>query len=166
MDRLLGRTMPMAHRMVRAYLGCREEGDDVLQRVLLTVWKSIETLREPASFGAWLARIVHRKALDHLRARHREVELHSYQSGITLCDCPTREGRDEFLDRLYEDLVRRLERIILTLPPRYREVLSLRLIDGLELGAIADRTGKNPATVRSLVSRGVRKLRENVEQGA
>ena len=50
------------------YLGNREDAQDVVQEVFLSVFKSLRGLREPKSYPSWLYRIT----LNHCRARWRQ----------------------------------------------------------------------------------------------
>lgn len=63
------------------------------------------------------------------------------------------EGRDQ---------LRLLQRAIASLPPRCREVLTLRKIEGMPQRAIAERMGIAEGTVEKQVSKGVRLLAERM----
>jgi RNA polymerase sigma-70 factor (ECF subfamily) len=49
------------------FVGSREDAQDVVQETFLSVFKSVNGLRDPKSFPSWLYRI----ALNHCRARWR-----------------------------------------------------------------------------------------------
>ena len=49
------------------FVGSREDAQDVVQETFLSVFKSLNGLRDPKSFPSWLYRI----ALNHCRARWR-----------------------------------------------------------------------------------------------
>ena len=55
-----------------------------------------------------------------------------------------------------------LRDVILALPLRQRTAIVMRFVDDLDDDAIADALGCAPATVRSLVSRGLQRIREEL----
>src|SRR5256886_10197604 len=57
--------------LVARRLHNRADVDDVVQEVLLRVWRHRGALRSDERFGAWLGRIVRTAAADHLRGRRR-----------------------------------------------------------------------------------------------
>src|SRR5690348_17260625 len=65
-------------RVVRAILLGRlaaSDADDALQDVFVTVLTKLSTLREPAAFAGWVARIARNRALDVRRRAPAIVEL-------------------------------------------------------------------------------------------
>jgi RNA polymerase sigma factor (sigma-70 family) len=56
---------------------------DVVQDAMLKVGKRVPTLANEAALSAWLCRVVHRAALDRLRAERRRVarERHGHHGG-------------------------------------------------------------------------------------
>jgi len=57
----------------------------------------------------------------------------------------------------------RLAEALCRLPARSREAVQLRIIEQLEYGEIAERLGCKPVTARSLVFRGLRRLRDEFD---
>lgn len=166
MDLLLVQTMPAVGSILRAYLGSGGAARDVVQDVLFEVYRSLPKLRVPEKFQAWVARICQRRALDWLRRRYREEELFSFEAEFRFDDLPDTQSRDAFLDLLYRDLLDSFGAALERLPERYRRVLVLRFRECLDVEEIARATGQKPGTVKSLLSRGVVKLRNEMEKGA
>ena len=52
-----------------------------------------------------------------------------------------------------------------TLPEAYREIMVLRLVEGMGGNEIAARTGRTPESVRVSLHRGVKKLRAKLDGG-
>jgi RNA polymerase sigma-70 factor (ECF subfamily) len=50
----------------------RIDVDDLVQDVFLSAWQRLDTLRDPAAFGGWLAMITRNRATD---SRRRSVEV-------------------------------------------------------------------------------------------
>jgi RNA polymerase sigma-70 factor (ECF subfamily) len=138
-------------RMVHGILLARvplSEVDDLVQDVFLVALRRLHTLRDPAAFGAWLAMIARNRAVDYHRRARETTELPEEIAGR---DPKTAEA------------VAVLE-AIKELPEAYRETLILRLVEGMTGPEIAERTGLTPASVRVNLHRGMKKLRERLDE--
>ncbi len=127
----------------------RVDIDDLVQDVFLSAWQRLDTLRDPAAFGGWLAMITRNRATD---SRRRRVEVNELPA--TLAGHDATAARAEALAIL--DIVR-------SLPEAYRETLIMRLVEGFTGPEIAERTGLTPASVRVNLHRGMKMLREKLE---
>lgn len=145
--RLYSLYAPMVHGIVLARVPWSEV-DDLVQDVFLVALKKLNSLREDAAFGGWLAMIARNRAMDFHR-RKRETE--------ELTDDLASQSRSES-DR---EAARVLE-VICGLPEAYRETLVLRLVEGMTGPEIAGRTGLTPASVRVNLHRGMKLLREKL----
>jgi RNA polymerase sigma-70 factor, ECF subfamily len=125
--------------------------DDLVQDVFLQAMERLDTLREAAAFRGWLATIARNRATDHLRRAPLTTELPE--------DLPSNETADR------TDAVAALA-IIRTLPEAYRETLILRLVEGFTGPEIAAQTGLTEGSVRVNLHRGMKQLRERLEQHA
>ena len=122
----------------------RYDVEDLVQEVFLAVFRRISSLKDPAAFPGWLARIARNRATDYFRKEPRAEELPEDLAS---------EDRSEGEARSILDLVRRL-------PEAYRETLVLRLVEGMTGPEIAERTGLTPGSVRVNLHRGMAQLRE------
>src|SRR5919206_728505 len=133
-------------RMVHGILLARVpygEVDDLVQDVFLTALRKIDTLRDAALFGPWLAMITRNRAMDFHRRRRETDELPE-----TLAQHATPHAEaNEVLEHIRE------------LPEAYREPLILRFVEGMTGPEIAARTGLAPASVRVNIHRGMKLLR-------
>lgn len=139
-------------RFVHAILLARvlyDAAADLAQEVFLQGWAHIETLREPAAFGGWIAAMARRRAIDYRRREGREVELEDRYA--------SREAPDVTL------AATQALAVIRALPDTYRETLTLRLIEGCSGAEIAVVTGLTPESVRVNLHRGFKLLRERLE---
>jgi RNA polymerase sigma-70 factor (ECF subfamily) len=146
--RLYDRYVRVVHGILLARVP-RIDVDDLLQDVFLSAWQRLDTLRDPAAFGGWLAMIARNRATD---SRRRSVEVDELPETLTAPDATA--ARAEALAIL---------EIIRSLPEAYRETLIMRLVEGLTGPEIAERTGLTPASVRVNLHRGMKLLREKLE---
>lgn len=135
----------VVHAILLAYVP-RQETDDLVHDVFLQAYRALPSLREPAAFPGWLARIARNRATDHHRHARPARELPDQLAG------GARPGDD---GRYILDLVR-------ALPAAYSETLLMRLVEGLSGPEIAARTGLTHESVRVNLSRGMKLLREKL----
>jgi RNA polymerase sigma-70 factor (ECF subfamily) len=129
--------------------------DDLVQDVFLQAMERLDTLREAGAFRGWLATIARNRATDHLRRATPTTELPE--------DLPSNESSGESAVRM--EAAAALA-IIRTLPEAYRETLILRLVEGFTGPEIAAQTGLTEGSVRVNLHRGMKQLRERLEQHA
>ena len=101
-------------------------------------------------FSAWILRVAHNAAIDHVRTR-RPVPLEEVRS-------PDAEDDDAGARERFADLRLALD----ALPDEQRDVLVLRFLVGLSPGEIAERLGRSEDAVHGLQHRGRRRLRSEM----
>jgi RNA polymerase sigma-70 factor (ECF subfamily) len=124
------------------------EAEDVTQHVfmkLMTVIGRYE--RRTMPFSAWILRVAHNAAIDHLRTR-RPVP------------CDEVRGADDAGDDIGLDRGRSLRVALDELPDDQRKVVVMRHVVGLSPGEIARELGKTEHAVHGLHHRGRRALRD------
>jgi RNA polymerase sigma-70 factor, ECF subfamily len=147
--RLYDAYAPMVHGILLARVPYREV-DDLVQDVFLVALRRLNTLRDSAAFGGWLAMITRNRAIDFYRAAREVEELPE--------DLPDHRPAEKEREA---EAARTLD-VIRGLPEAYRETLVLRLVEGMTGPEIAARTGLTPASVRVNLHRGMKMLREKL----
>jgi len=140
---------PVALRFALMLTGERELAEDLVQEAFVRVAAKLDSLREPDAFGAYLTRAVANLAKSHFR--HQQVVARHERSLGTgpLAADPADAIADE-----------RLMRALRGLPIRQRAVIVLRYYNDASNEEIAGTLGIPIGTVKSLLSRGLAKLRE------
>ena len=118
-------------------------GEDVLQDALLRALRAYPRLRHAEHLRAWLYRVTTTTALDHRRARRREVLTGEPPEQVT-----EPEHYDDTFDAL-----------IATLPAAAQSALRLRFVEDLDYEGIANRLGCSTVAARQRVSTAIRTLR-------
>jgi RNA polymerase sigma-70 factor (ECF subfamily) len=145
LGRLLGRRLPTA-----------TDVEDVVQEVLLRVWRRGDDLRDGERFGAWLSRIAYTAAADHMRARQRHP-VPRHPSGPE-GEAPDAGGLPDQPEA--RDLITAVLRpFVESLPEPYREAVALSELEGLSHAKIAERLGLSVSGVKSRVQRGREQVR-------
>ncbi len=152
-----GRLYERYARMVHGILLARvplSEVDDLVQDVFLRALPQLPTLRNVNRFGAWLAAITRNLANDYHRHAVDEVELQEDLPGDRKEGKRARSPGDAEAEFLLSAIRR--------LPETYREILLLRLVEGMTGPEIAARTGLKHGSVRVNLHRGMQKLRQKL----
>jgi RNA polymerase sigma-70 factor (ECF subfamily) len=128
------------------------EAEDVTQQIfakLITALGRYEPRVVP--FSAWILRVAHNTAIDHVRAR-RPVPLEQVHPLEATADDGAR-SRERFADlRLALD----------ALPAEQRDVIVLRFLVGLSPSETAEHIGRSEDAVHGLQHRGRRRLRSEM----
>jgi RNA polymerase sigma-70 factor (ECF subfamily) len=147
--RLYDRYARMVHGVLLAKVPLSDV-DDLVQDVFILALRRLSTLRDSASFGAWLAAIARNSAHDYHRRTAPEDQLPEDTSEHDL------SGEDPGGNHV--EVVAILD-AIRSLPTAYRETLILRLVEGMTGPEIAARTGMTHGSVRVNLHRGMQQLR-------
>lgn len=144
-DALFTHFAPVVHAVL---LGLVEPAtaDDLVQETFLRAMAKLEQLQDDAAFGSWLCTIARREALQHRRRTRPWVRLPAFLSARSR---PTAEA-SQVLQHLR------------ALPETYRELLILRLVEGLTGPEIAERLGRTHGSVRVSLHRGMKLLRTSL----
>lgn len=142
--------------------------DDLVQDVFLLALGRLRSLRDAASFGAWIATIARNRAHDYHRRSRETVELTDDLLGEEAASAeasrPTRIATTAVRPAAEAEAATALA-AIRSLPDAYRETLILRLVEGMTGPEIAARTGLTPGSVRVNLHRGMQLLRQKLGQG-
>lgn len=126
----------------------RDDVEDLVQDVFFRALRQLHTLREPAAFGSWIATLARNAARMHHRSARRSEELSDQYAAPVSTPAPLGTA----------DVLRALR----ALPERYREPLTLRLVEEMSGEEIAQQTGLTHGTVRVYLHHGIRLLREQL----
>jgi RNA polymerase sigma factor (sigma-70 family) len=155
-EQLAWRACGLALRTAAAVLGSREDAADVAQDVAVDVLRSVDRVREPRAFDAWVHRIAVRRTMQAAR-RRRAAGVAEVSLGLVgEADAPVADDATAGLERR-----RALATSLAELPPRQRVALALRYVHDLPEAQIAEVLGCRPGTVASLLSRGRAALRRD-----
>lgn len=150
-------------RMVRASVADPEEAEEVTQEVFARAIASLPRfVVTGAPFRAYLGQIARNLLRD--RWRHEQACPTLERLGHDAADRPSPEPPPEAVV-LAADQRQVLLNAIQHLPPRYREVLRLRVIEGRSAAEIGAAWGRSPEAVRQIQHRAVLALRGEMAAG-
>lgn len=154
---LVRRHAPMAMRTA-ALLGAGANSEDVVQEALVKAYRSLDHFRDDRPFRPWLLRIVANEAHNaHRSAVSRSArEQRAWQPELV---DPAAEVVDrEAKERLLEEIGR--------LPDKLRRVVTCRYLLELDEAETAVVLGVPRGTVKSRLSRGLDRLRTELDAAA
>lgn len=143
-------------RYLSVRLGSRDEAADIASEVFVEAFRRVPGLRwRGRPVLAWLYRVASNMAADRVRHAGREVPTPELEPQGSAAD-----AGDSLADR------EALRRALGDLPPDYRLVVHLRLVEGYSFAQVARMTGRSVGACQMLVLRAGRLLRESlVEEG-
>jgi RNA polymerase sigma-70 factor (ECF subfamily) len=133
-----------------------EDAEDLVAETFLAALRAASGYRGTGVVKAWLIGIARRKAVDAHRARRPSLPLESAEA------MPDPRRTEEL--SLQRDELARVAFAMRALLPDRAEALRLRYFAGLECGEIAPLMKRSEAAVKMLVHRGLRELREKLEE--
>ncbi len=167
-EALLARYQGKIYRLALSFTKNREDAEEILQDVFLSVYRKIASFDGRSAFGTWLYRIAVNAALMKLRGRepaHESIDEHQPQfvggrHARMIADWS--EGADEVI--LRKERARIVQQAIEILPPEYRAVLVLRDLEGLSNSEVAEVLGDSLPAVKARLHRARLALRGMLEE--
>lgn len=166
-ERLLDMVEKPVYRLALSITRRREDAEDATQEALIKLWRALPDYRFECPLLPYALQIARNAALDIVRreaaTRQNTVSLsqeseHGEEVTMEVADT------DEFVDpaRAYErkETIEAVRRGISELPDEYREILTLKDIEGLSYEQIRRVLTLEQGTVKSRLSRARKKLLE------
>jgi RNA polymerase sigma-70 factor, ECF subfamily len=156
-SRLYADTAPLVLRYLR--LSGVKDPEDVLGETFVRVVRALPTfIGDERAFRAWVFTIARRRAIDEARARGRHPVF-----TVPDEDLITHGDRGDVEDDALRSVAtERVAAILHGLTTEQREVLVLRLLEGLTVEEIARVLGKRPGAVKALQARGLAAIRREI----
>ncbi len=152
---LLSELLPRVANLVRYLVGRDSDVEDITQKVLLELLRSLHTFRGESKLTTWSDRITVRVALSHMkRRRHQAAQRRAVATDLDVVPYPM-DSADEYLTR------RRAVRMLDKLPEEQRQVVVLHHVAGLSVPELAEMLSIPFETTRSRLRLGMKKLRED-----
>ncbi len=132
-------------------LGNSQEAEDVMQETVLNVCTS-HNIPNINNLGAYLMRSCINKSLDIVRKRKTAQAF--------LSDMKTQASEEDTVaeDSKRANLIQIIISLIAKLPQKYRQIVSLKLIEGYDYQEISEIVAQNENSIRSKFMRGRQKL--------
>jgi RNA polymerase sigma-70 factor (ECF subfamily) len=156
------------HGNLRAFIARRVRNqadvDDLVQRVLLQIVRSLDTLRQAERLHAWVYRTARNVIIDYYRAAGSRREL-AAGSAVDLesADAAVPESLDDEDGVALRELAACLAPMLSQLSPAYEEAIRIVDLEGATQQEAAQRAGVSLSGMKSRVQRGRQQLRAVLE---
>ena len=128
---------------IRRLVVSHDDAQDAAQETFVRIYRSFDQYRGDCSFRSWIYRIATNDALRIISKRRQEVvSLESAATGVQFI------AGDNYID--YDDKVAvKLQKAILTLPPKQQLAFNLRYYDELAFDEIARIADSTPSSIKA-----------------
>jgi RNA polymerase sigma-70 factor (ECF subfamily) len=157
---LTNRHLPAVRRSVGSIVPNITDADDVIQEVLLKVWRHLSTFRLESTFRTWMTRVAVNEALQsYRRERRRSVcqALDDFETFASPIESPLLSLTRAETTQVVRNAVREL-------PAKYRLVLTLRDLEQLSLRETARMVQSSVPAVKTRLFRGRLMLRAAIQR--
>lgn len=137
-----------------AYVYVRNENDalDCIHEAIIKAIQSLNTLKEPQYFNTWMMKITINKCKDYIKKNNK----------VVLVDID--EYKDSILDNdRQNECMEDINRALNQLSDKERELIIMRYLEDMSLKEIAYTTVRPLGTIKSSISRTLKKLRKHME---
>ncbi|MCE7991606.1 MAG: sigma-70 family RNA polymerase sigma factor [Roseivirga sp.] len=148
-DLLKGRLMGVCLR----YNTNKEEANDVFQEAMIRIFNSIHRAGEVDNVMAWANRITCNVAIDFYKKKRARMM-------VSMDESETAEFTSDEVDVIGQMSAEEILKILHELPPNYRLVFNLYVIEGYSHKEIADQLEIAESTSRVLLTRAKRRMIE------
>lgn len=157
MEALYRRHVRRVTNAVTRAVGRTQDADDVVQEAFLIAFTRLESLRDPAAFRGWIARIAMNEVRGRLRKRRwlRRLALDREEDDVSLESLATDDASPETRAELAK-----LDRVLSRMDAELRLAWMLRYVEGWELTEVASALDCSLATAK----RRIKAARERVER--
>src|SRR6476660_4152181 len=147
---------PSLVRSAESIVKSRAVAEEVVQDVMLELWRRRESLARDSSPQAYLFQSTRNRALNHVR--HERVERRGEPEAMGLAAV----GASAPAQLIEEEIEIALKNAVAALPARCREVFELSRTHGLRYSEIATVLGISVKTVEAQMGKALRILRERL----
>ena len=156
---LVSRYEDQVAKTVMGMMGNCMEADDVGQETFIRFYRSLDKFRGDAALGTYLTRIAMNLSLNELKKRKRSRSFFSdnEENGSELHHSEVRDQQET------DDIQEVVQYAIQELPPKYRSVVVLRMIEGYSTKEAADILNLPMGTVLSRLARAQQNLKDKLK---
>lgn len=158
-DRIVERYSAEVAALAHNLLGWPRDVDDIVQEVFVSALLGLKSFRGDCALRAWLYTIT----LNKCRSYHRYRRMLCLQ-GRAMENAEASQSTDEGAgkDAVDRETFARVRDAIRALPPKYREVVVLRYLEGKETSDICGLLGISVSAFNMRLNRARKRLREQL----
>lgn len=133
----------------------RESAEDLTSQVFFKVLEKLNSFdAEKSSFRTWLYTVARNTVIDHYRLQKKEKNIDDFW------DLASNEVVDELVDNRLQ--LSKVQEILKDLKAEQREIVLLRVWQGMSYKEIAEVTGRTEAACKMTYSRAMQVVKDNI----
>jgi len=142
---------------VRRLVVSHDDANDIVQEVFIKVWQALPKFRKDSSLYTWIYRIATNEALSFLKKKKRRYLVPLVDMGKQLEE--TLEA-----DAWYQgnEMEKKLQKAILSLPEKQRAVFNLRYYDEMKYEDMAEILDTSVGALKASYHHAVKKIEKSV----
>lgn len=144
---------------VRKMVIDHEDTNDITQEVFLKVWQKLHTFRQDSQLYTWIYRIATNDCLNFLKKKKRKFML------------PLHDVTQELIEKVDtsagisgDEVQRKLQKAILTLPEKQRLVFNMKYFEEMPYKDISEVLGTSVGALKASYHIAVKKIEENLKE--
>jgi RNA polymerase sigma-70 factor, ECF subfamily len=156
-DALYRRYSKKLYKFAKSVLKSVEESENILQDVFLNLWENRHNVEKDSSVKYYIFTIAYNSAISIIRKKTRETRFIDYLKSLQELnqDPPNLEVE-------YNELTKKVNKIIDHLPQRQKEVYILHKLENLKYQEIAERLNISVNTIETHMSRALKTIQEKL----
>ena len=136
-----------------------DDANDLLQNTFMKAWANIDLFRGEAKLSTWLYRIALNECITFLKKQRAQNQVSIDDSDLFLMD---QLKDDPYFDG--DDLQKRLQEAILTLPEKQRIVFLMKYYDDMKYEEMSEILGTSVGALKASYHHAYKKIREELEK--
>jgi RNA polymerase sigma-70 factor (ECF subfamily) len=158
---LISRYLKQIYNFSYGYVNNPQDAEDITQEAFVKAWKNIRKFDRSKKFKTWIFEIAKNTSIDYCRKKKvipfSRFEDESGKNRIVDSLADESMDQDFFEDK---DLKESIRSSVDKLPPKYREIVRLRLDKDYTFKEMADVLGEPLNTVKSIYRRAIIRLKK------
>ncbi len=134
------------------------EAEDVMQESFITAFSKLDSLKDGATFGSWLKRIVINNSISQFNKSKRFVPIQENLYGEETEEETYSVSSDDFSNTQVAEIINCMDQ----LNSNYSQILTLHFIEGFDYEEICEILNISYANCRTMISRAKESLRKKL----
>lgn len=143
---------------VRNMLKMHDDSNDVVQNVMIKVWKGLPSFRWDSKLTSWVFRITYNESINHINKEKRQVESNG---GDYLDYLSGKLESDVYYDGT--EMEKKFQLAIASLPNKQREVFHLKYYESKKYEEISVLLGSSVGGLKASYHHAVKKIKDFIE---
>lgn len=143
----------------------KEDAEDISQEVFIEIYQSVHSFRGESKLSTWIYRVAVTKCLDEIKKRKRKKRIRSIGKMLRLEEVAEwlSGGSAADTNMLEKEQMKEMMIALDKLPDNQRVAFTLSKLEGYSNKEIADIMGTTTVMVESFISRGKKKVFEELK---